>query len=334
MSEFIGIIVPSTNSLKREALIFDRLGIFDLNHYIKFLRMAEPLKWLADDIEWLQENNIVFGVKSKLPSDKTIISKLPSELLDFTIESTKNQTNEMGDLKLKWSKLTERINKTSNVLEKSNDLDNSGIKKNSKAFETDHYNYVLKSIKSLENASIWPSRIMAIVMSEIDQSNAIPAIPRHYRFPKESLTKNTEIINLVVNRIPVPDENIPWSHILEFRSDPESKRKYWAIRKWITEISKAELSTQEIEEQIEFLIAEYEAHMRLHKMKFTSGVLETVVTAGAEILENLVKFKWSNAAKSLFSIRKQKINLLEAELKSPGSEVAYIVKTKDTFGSK
>ncbi len=68
-------------------------------------------------------------------------------------------------------------------------------------------------------------------------------------------------------------------------------------------------------------------------MKVNAGVAETIVVSTAEIAENLVKFKWSKIGKMLFSARQKKIKLLEGELTSPGSEVAYIFQMKQVFQS-
>lgn len=71
--------------------------------------------------------------------------------------------------------------------------------------------------------------------------------------------------------------------------------------------------------------------MWLHRMKTNVGTLETVVTTTAEFLGDLVSFKWGKAAEALFSLKRRHVVLLEGELTAPGSEVAYIVKARETF---
>jgi hypothetical protein len=53
----------------------------------------------------------------------------------------------------------------------------------------------------------------------------------------------------------------------------------------------------------------------------------------AELLENVMRFKWGAVAKGLFSLKQRNIALLEGELTSPGNEVAYIVKARKLFDS-
>jgi hypothetical protein len=62
-----------------------------------------------------------------------------------------------------------------------------------------------------------------------------------------------------------------------------------------------------------------------------AGMLQTIVTTSAEVLGNLVSFKWGKAAEALFSLRQRRVALMKGDLTSPGSEVAYIVKTRETF---
>jgi hypothetical protein len=80
-------------------------------------------------------------------------------------------------------------------------------------------------------------------------------------------------------------------------------------------------------------MAKYEKHMKVHRMKTNRSTFQTVVTTSASLLEDLAKFKWGEAAKLLFSFSERKVQLMEAEMNAPGSEVAYLIKAKKEFGS-
>jgi hypothetical protein len=60
-------------------------------------------------------------------------------------------------------------------------------------------------------------------------------------------------------------------------------------------------------------------------MESYTGVVESVTIAAASAVENLVKFKWTEAAKALFSVRKAQAATLKAENAAPGSQLAYLV---------
>lgn len=144
----------------------------------------------------------------------------------------------------------------------------------------------------------------------------------------------SEVLSIVIHVLPIPDEQTPWEQIVEFRNDVESQHRFLDLRNWMNEISRAEVSALEIEQKLEYLLSQYERHMALHKMKINRGVFETLVVSTGEILENIMKFKWGTLAKSLFSISRTRIATLEAELKAPGNEVAYIVKANESFRTK
>ena len=73
--------------------------------------------------------------------------------------------------------------------------------------------------------------------------------------------------------------------------------------------------------------------MRLHEMKVNRSALELTVTTAAELGEDLVKLRWGNLSKRLFSLPHRKIDLLEAEMNAPGREIAYVVQARKVFGS-
>ncbi|MET0650747.1 MAG: hypothetical protein ABW208_29410 [Pyrinomonadaceae bacterium] len=99
----------------------------------------------------------------------------------------------------------------------------------------------------------------------------------------------------------------------------------------MSEVARAKLPPLEVEQKLEYLMRQYRRHMKLHRMKVNVGVLETTVVTSAELFENFVKFKWGKLAQGLFSFRQRKVALMEGELNSPGSEIAYVIKSRETF---
>lgn len=166
------------------------------------------------------------------------------------------------------------------------------------------------------------------VLSEVEAcpvlSDIVPQLPIQR-------SEKGETISLTFKALPIPDDSVSWEQIIEYRSDPDSQSKFLALRHWMSEVARAELTPAEVEEKLEYLIDQYQKHMRLHRMKTNVGTLETIVTTGAEFLGDMVSFKWGKAAEALFSLRRRQVALLEGELTAPGSEVAYIVKARETF---
>jgi hypothetical protein len=68
-------------------------------------------------------------------------------------------------------------------------------------------------------------------------------------------------------------------------------------------------------------------------LKYEKGVLRTVLTTSAEVVDNLLRFKFKPVVDAMFSVSDQRIQLMEVEQNAPGKEVAYIFATKRQFGS-
>jgi hypothetical protein len=160
--------------------------------------------------------------------------------------------------------------------------------------------------------------------------NAIPIISSS-NFSDDVVAEKANVIQIVVNALPIPDDKTSWEQILEFRSDPDSFSKFLALRNWINEVARNQLTPLEVKQKLEYLMDQHRQHMKLHRMKTNAGALETAVVSAAEVVEDLVKIKWGKIAKGLFTFRQRKIALLEGELKSPGSEVAYIIKAQEAY---
>ena len=139
------------------------------------------------------------------------------------------------------------------------------------------------------------------------------------------------VIRIAIKELPVPDDSTSWEQIIEYRSDPDSQSKFLALRHWMSEVARAELTPAEVEEKLEYLIDQYQKHMKVHRIKTNASTLETIVTTGAEVLGDLASFKWGKAAEALFSLKRRQVALLEGELTAPGNEIAYIVKSRETF---
>jgi hypothetical protein len=174
------------------------------------------------------------------------------------------------------------------------------------------------------------ARIASMILNRDPHMEAYPLLAVHLSDgPRPS--KKRDVLEVLINQLPVPSENTPWEHILEFRADPDSKSKFLALRNWVSEMSRTDLSVLEIEQRLDYLLDQYERHMKLHKMKVRPGALETAVVSTAEIAEDLVKIKWGKLAQRLFALKHRRLTLLEGELTVPGSEVAYIIKAEKTF---
>lgn len=303
--EFVGvksyIDVIVSGSLKREALIFNKIAV-PYFHLIKeiakdsnFENLREGDKNPINEVLWLEKNQIVID---------------PDNLTSSTVSLANSDYKKYK----KWEKL---------VLDEFVAVN---TKQDIEAVE-------ISALTSLTYMAHLRTRYTARQLREVNKVEAYPIY--HIPIPtfQDRNSKNTksEVVQIAINYLPSPSETISWEQIIEYRSDPDSQSKFLALRHWMSEVARAELTPAEVEEKLEYLIDQYQQHMRLHRMKTNTGTLETIVTTSAEVLGDLANFKWGKAAQALFSLKHRKIALMEGELTSPGSEVAYIVKARETF---
>jgi hypothetical protein len=308
MSEFVAITAfPDANvSFKREALIFQRIGVHNLKADLNKFRSrgATHEGGLFETLEWLLEQDVLFEPELMV---RDIHTNADSELNRY-LKDYRNHQKKDKELESKF--LTSLHNTNTDPM--------------------DTIRLFFEGALAMMDASDTLSRILSVQLRKSHNMDA------HALVKSSSLSSNSSIgahttLGIVLNAMPVPSESVSWEQILEYRSDPDSWTKFLSLRNWMNEVARANLTPIEVEQKLEYLMNQYQRHMEVHKMKTSVGTLETVVTATAELAEDLVKFKWGKIAKGLFAFKQRKVALLEGELKAPGAEVAFIVKTKQQF---
>lgn len=139
------------------------------------------------------------------------------------------------------------------------------------------------------------------------------------------------VISVALEAMPVPDETSSWEDILEFKS--EQHDRLWGFRRFLQSLSTKQQSEAEIRDDLEWTVREYRQAMHVHKLKSSQSFVDVFVITPLEIVENLVKFNWSKIAKGALQVQKRQIELLEAEMKAPGRECAYVFDARQRFGS-
>ncbi len=139
------------------------------------------------------------------------------------------------------------------------------------------------------------------------------------------------VMNVILKKIPIPSDLISFEQILDFRKDPDTTFKFLKFRGFVKDLTKPNINHKEILEQLEFAIHEYEQHLKFHKLKYSTTAIELFINIPFEFLENLIKLKWKDLAKSLFNIQRNKIEFAEQEMKLKGSEVSYLHEIKNRF---
>ena len=143
-------------------------------------------------------------------------------------------------------------------------------------------------------------RPLSAYYRNIRHIDAIPIISGKLPELPQQTGSVEEVIKVAINHLPAPDDSTSWEQIMDFRSDPNTERKFLDLRNWMNKTARAKLTPLEIEQELESLLQVYQQHMELHRMKTNASTLETIIVTGAEIAENLVKLQFGKLAKGLF----------------------------------
>jgi hypothetical protein len=300
-------IFRDTDVLKRSSLMFDKIIVRERIVYTEKdrVRLNVPDDLWAmvglenDTFDYLQENGVlnVYSIPfSKIKEDDGEIKPLLATLLDCVLKGT------------------DQYIELSNAF-KNNDFDKI------KLLRKDDPLGGLISDLSL--------RIDALNLNKGSTSaEYYPILSSQYTYQGEN--KKEQVISFLLSNIPVPNEDVSWEQIIDFRSDLEVKNKYLALLNWINEVSNSNFSINEIKEKYEYLYSDYIKHFKLHKMKYNTSFLEILLPAGASLLlgQPLAGLR---LASDFIKMRLLSISLLEDEGKLSGKEIAYIYKTSETF---
>ncbi len=168
-------------------------------------------------------------------------------------------------------------------------------------------------------------------VSSFDVNRFVSVAPRDLGVTIDSNSANN-VAHIILNKLPLPADEVSISRVMDFKEEPETRRLFLGMKRWLRKALDSGTSFQNLNEEIEYLTLEYKHFMKLHDIKTTTGTLEALVVSTAETIENLAKLKISKVAKSFFAIHHKRVALAEAEMTAPGREVSYLIHANNQFG--
>jgi len=331
----LGIHTPD----RRDLLLFDRIAIAGLEASIG--NVTNPA--IRDEIEFLAEETVVFDVKYdhaaapdpdspeqqliEIATVQLVVAQSSSSFLWELDESKRIEVVNRIIPKLATAPLINHHRVAAQILESFRQL----LAGHSEAVLTEYGKELLSSSAS--------GLLIRAFCPHLKKKHSVDAVPllgtSSFGSPMAYSAGNETVVNLVVRHLPVPHDDIPIKDVLAFRNDEEQQTKLSRLRRWIRssakKVTEQEADMEDLEVELESLVEDYKEYMRVQKMKWHATSFETVVTMTAQMLEGLAKLKLKDVVDSLFTLRKSKVGLLEAELKAPGREIAYLVTAGERF---
>lgn len=309
MKKTIGVAVKaqgrdlfSFEKLKHLLLAFDSLAVCTVNgSYNPPLPEGENPNDISQLIEWLEENKILSwgGNPNNLPPEeiRSYTEKLEADPEASSLSSYYTIAGVLQDKK-------------------------EGVKHGYFAYPQGPYD------------PLWHNLVRQTAL-RISKYEKVDATPITFNDPlllvDTQTAKYDDVINLVIQNLPMPGEGTSIEEIMDFRQSLDAKTSLLNLRLWAREVARSEVSLKEADDKLEHLLNEYRSYMKLHFRSIYPGAFETLVVGGAGIVEDVIKLNVTSLVKRTFSLKHRKTKLLLAEKEAPGRELSYIVKARDRF---
>lgn len=297
--------------LKQRLLFFDRIGIEGAGSIAELLSLfgQEDSNNIANELEFLSERDVIFDARPFIDESEELLA-----------QSAEVAPEDVADLR-SGELIARRISKK----------DFGQYIANPKSFPR-----LVRLLNPL--AQFWARRCAR----HLERSKGLEVsvllsgpllVPNKMKRAYEKLQQPpTDLIEVVLDKLPMPSELTPWEAILDFKADEEAQGYLQGLKVWMSEVARQKLTATEASEKLDWLLFQHQRHMKAHKLAYRWGTLGGTFVAAAEILEDLVKIKWGKAAGAVVSIVDRRLDLMKAELANPAKEVSYIVKAQDQFG--
>jgi hypothetical protein len=318
MAEYIAVTdVFSTidhGSLKRQALMFDKLVIPNFRATLDGLHAKHSEKAeLFAEFDWLLDHSVV--VEPDIDVNENELRKNPEyrEFFTYYFDHLVSMDQTFRDVTV------------SDLVTINNATGEQELTEKGRA--------CWQSVSTMFGLQ---AREISIQLRLLRGMDAYPVLSS--LIPRVDQTNKDTVTQVVLNEFPVPDEQTPWEHIEEFRTDPESRSRFFALKEWINEVARMRLPRVEVEDRLKAHIADYEIHMGTHKLNRKWDVLKIIMSADFGLLAAAKLTGWTPfitaagvIASPLIAIKQQQIKLFQAEQQTPGREIAYIVKAIEKF---
>jgi hypothetical protein len=307
MADLVAVRGPGIPS-KREALMFDAVVMYHVEDVVNGLRGDEAF---ATQLRFLHANDVIRFAPGVIKADDDLPEMLALQESFKAIHDTEEKLGKLNAY-----------------------LTNMGLDKLSKDQEQKLFNVAAPLAQDHARLRTLVDELVVrlICLNLREQTDVRPY--GLLATPPQFATENSvaaAIADVVLASFPIPNEDVAWDRIIEFRSDPDARTKFLSFRRWMANAVQRDLDPKDVSDELEYLINQYKQHMELHRIKYRMGTFRTILTVTADILENVARFRLKNIVDGLFSIHDRKIQLMEAELSVPGRDVAYIVKAQEQF---
>jgi hypothetical protein len=148
-------------------------------------------------------------------------------------------------------------------------------------------------------------------------------------------TKDVEhaspVWKVVIDEMPQLDTRCSWNDLFDFRAEARTQHLVRQLRRWVRKTVCETWTEAELQDEVRELLYEYETHLQIARMGSNKGTLEFFVTGTADLVEDLMKLRFSKIGKLVSVVRERRVQLLKGEADAPGRELALLSVLKTRF---
>lgn len=137
-----------------------------------------------------------------------------------------------------------------------------------------------------------------------------------------------DVMSLVLDNFPSVHEDVPYDEVLGFRE--ENDFLYKELLLWIRKASREERLEEDLRDEILHLINQFSRAKEIADIKFRAGRAEIFFLAMGAI-KDFLSLKPEKVRNTIAHFRKNRANLMQAEMDNPGRPLGFVVKAKEKF---
>jgi len=162
-------------------------------------------------------------------------------------------------------------------------------------------------------------------------SGCVPIIQASKNPNDDPLIDQAIVINTIIQDFPYLIVTTDWSEIIGYKQDPTIQQYFAALKNWLIDLVRSGLNRNELEERLTYFKSEYIKHSQYYEMKARYAELEKTVLTPLSLIENIIKGNLTEIGKTFLDKKKESLDLQIEAANLKFQEVAYLVKTNETF---
>jgi hypothetical protein len=300
-----GTLAFNEPALKQIAVLFNRIAFPGLS---KFRSLSDTHTKSPEYLLRLADKGILFEPEIQNSDDQTFKSLMEQDW----VQLYKRYSVSAEDLLA--SRTDEK--KASEVMEKTRAISPESIS------EKEQY----AAVRALKRMAANAPRFAAAQLRNLNNLDA-HAVVSSESSPWEQDDEHSnrhDVLQILVNALPLPDKDVSWEQIIEYRSDPNSLNRFLDLRNWIRDIARGKLTPLEAEQRLQPVLTRFHKQTEILPMKTVSRQLNAFVTTSPDVLRNLLSY--AGGTKFCFFAHR-KLVLLEGEALSDVSEVVFVLES-------